>query len=134
MRGVCSLSPEADILSHHQVPPRTYAAVGLLRARSLRDEELDRPAIMSELFPTKLRCLGIGPCYNLTFGGTAPLVIQWLGDIGHSSTFRLARLSRPPPRSPCRRQRGWCSGEPGDGPATRERNVRFGSLPDILAA
>jgi len=88
MRGVCSLSPEADILSHHQVPPRTYAAVGLLRARSLRDEELDRPAIMSELFPTKLRCLGIGTWYNLTvavFGGTAPLVIHWLGDIGHSS-------------------------------------------------
>ena len=48
------------------------------------------PAIMSELFPTKLRCLGIGAWYNLTvaiFGGTAPLVIQWLGDIGHSSWF-----------------------------------------------
>jgi MHS family alpha-ketoglutarate permease-like MFS transporter len=47
-------------------------------------------AIMSELFPTKLRCLGIGAWYNLTvalFGGTAPLVIQWLGDIGHSSWF-----------------------------------------------
>jgi hypothetical protein len=56
----------------------------------LRDEELDRPAIMSELFPTKLRCLGIGAWYNLTvalFGGTAPLVIQWLGGIGHSSWF-----------------------------------------------
>jgi MHS family alpha-ketoglutarate permease-like MFS transporter len=48
------------------------------------------PAIMSELFPTKLRCLGIGAWYNLTvalFGGTAPLVIHWLGDIGHSSWF-----------------------------------------------
>ena len=45
---------------------------------------------MSELFPTKLRCLGIGAWYNLTvalFGGTAPLVIQWLGDIGYSSWF-----------------------------------------------
>jgi MHS family alpha-ketoglutarate permease-like MFS transporter len=48
------------------------------------------PAIMSELFPTELRGLGIGAWYNLTvavFGGTAPLVIQWLGGIGHSSWF-----------------------------------------------
>ena len=48
------------------------------------------PAIMSELFPTELRGLGIGAWYNLTvaiFGGTAPLVIQWLGDLGHSDWF-----------------------------------------------
>jgi MHS family alpha-ketoglutarate permease-like MFS transporter len=48
------------------------------------------PAIMSELFPTRLRGLGIGAWYNLTvalFGGTAPLVIQWLSNIGHSSWF-----------------------------------------------
>jgi MFS transporter, MHS family, alpha-ketoglutarate permease len=48
------------------------------------------PAVMSELFPTELRGLGIGAWYNLTvavFGGTAPLVIQWLGDAGHSSWF-----------------------------------------------
>jgi hypothetical protein len=52
----------------------------------LRDEELDRPAIMSELFPTKLRCLGIGPCYNLT---VAPL---W----GHrSASHPVARRHRP---------------------------------------
>lgn len=40
------------------------------------------PAIMSELFPTEVRGLGIGAWYNLTvalFGGTAPLMIQWLG-------------------------------------------------------
>ena len=45
---------------------------------------------MSELFPTELRGLGIGAWYNLTvavFGGTAPLVIQWLGDAGHSNWF-----------------------------------------------
>ncbi|MBN9793432.1 MULTISPECIES: MFS transporter [unclassified Pseudonocardia] len=39
------------------------------------------PAIMSELFPTKVRALGIGAWYNLTvavFGGTAPLVIASL--------------------------------------------------------
>lgn len=48
------------------------------------------PAIMSELFPTELRGLGIGAWYNLTvavFGGTAPLVIQWLSDLGHSNWF-----------------------------------------------
>ncbi len=48
------------------------------------------PAIMSELFPTELRGLGIGAWYNLTvaiFGGTAPLVIQYLGDAGHSNYF-----------------------------------------------
>ena len=48
------------------------------------------PAIMSELFPTELRGVGIGAWYNLTvatFGGTAPLVISWLGDTGHSSLF-----------------------------------------------
>ena len=48
------------------------------------------PAIMSELFPTELRGLGIGAWYNLTvavFGGTAPLVIQWLGGVGHASWF-----------------------------------------------
>lgn len=39
------------------------------------------PAIMSELFPTSVRGLGIGAWYNLTvalFGGTAPLVLQAL--------------------------------------------------------
>ena len=41
------------------------------------------PAIMSELFPTSLRALGVGGAwYHLTvtlFGGTAPLVICALG-------------------------------------------------------
>ncbi|WP_199442347.1 MFS transporter [Umezawaea beigongshangensis] len=44
------------------------------------------PAVMSELFPTELRGLGIGAWYNLTvavFGGTAPLVITVLA----GSTF-----------------------------------------------
>jgi MHS family alpha-ketoglutarate permease-like MFS transporter len=48
------------------------------------------PAIMSELFPTELRGLGIGAWYNTTvalFGGTAPLVIQYLSDAGHSDWF-----------------------------------------------
>ncbi|MFC4565754.1 MFS transporter [Nocardiopsis mangrovi] len=48
------------------------------------------PAIMSELFPTELRGLGIGAWYNLTvalFGGTAPLVISTLAAYGWSSAF-----------------------------------------------
>lgn len=48
------------------------------------------PAIMSEVFPTELRALGIGAWYNLTvatFGGTAPLVIEWLADIGAPTAF-----------------------------------------------
>ncbi|MCI2416286.1 MFS transporter [Saccharopolyspora sp. K220] len=48
------------------------------------------PAIMSELFPTELRGLGIGAWYNLTvatFGGTAPLVIQALARYDLSTMF-----------------------------------------------
>jgi MHS family alpha-ketoglutarate permease-like MFS transporter len=48
------------------------------------------PAIMSELFPTELRGLGIGAWYNLTvalFGGTAPLVIQALSGAGLSNLY-----------------------------------------------
>ncbi|MFC4001429.1 MFS transporter [Prauserella oleivorans] len=48
------------------------------------------PAIMSEMFPTSLRALGIGAWYNLTvatFGGTAPLIITALSDAGASVAF-----------------------------------------------
>jgi MHS family alpha-ketoglutarate permease-like MFS transporter len=48
------------------------------------------PAVMSELFPTELRGLGIGAWYNLTvalFGGTAPLVISTLAALGWSTAF-----------------------------------------------
>jgi MFS transporter, MHS family, alpha-ketoglutarate permease len=48
------------------------------------------PAVMSELFPTELRGLGIGAWYNLTvalFGGTAPLVIQALAGAGLADVF-----------------------------------------------
>jgi MHS family alpha-ketoglutarate permease-like MFS transporter len=43
------------------------------------------PAVMSELFPTELRGIGIGAWYNLTvavFGGTAPLIINLLSAAG----------------------------------------------------
>ncbi|MGH3329399.1 MAG: MFS transporter [Streptomycetales bacterium] len=48
------------------------------------------PAIMSELFPTEVRGIGIGAWYNLTvacFGGTAPLVITSLAGAGASHLF-----------------------------------------------
>ncbi|ALE73136.1 major facilitator transporter [Pseudonocardia sp. EC080610-09] len=48
------------------------------------------PAIMSELFPTSVRGLGIGAWYNLTvavFGGTAPLVVQSLQAAGLAILF-----------------------------------------------
>ncbi|MBA2950607.1 MFS transporter [Streptomyces sp. PSKA28] len=48
------------------------------------------PAIMSELFPTELRGVGIGAWYNVTvatFGGTAPLVITSLANAGRSDLF-----------------------------------------------
>ncbi|ANY09614.1 MFS transporter [Pseudonocardia sp. HH130630-07] len=48
------------------------------------------PAIMSELFPTSLRGLGIGAWYNLTvavFGGTAPLLATSLQAAGLGTWF-----------------------------------------------
>ncbi|MGW3959402.1 MFS transporter [Amycolatopsis sp. NPDC005003] len=48
------------------------------------------PAIMSELFPTELRGLGIGAWYNLTvaiFGGTAPLLITLFGTVSQTLYF-----------------------------------------------
>ncbi|MDP9398545.1 MAG: MFS transporter [Actinomycetota bacterium] len=48
------------------------------------------PAIMSELFPTEVRGIGIGAWYNITvatFGGTAPLVITALGNAGRPHFF-----------------------------------------------
>jgi MHS family alpha-ketoglutarate permease-like MFS transporter len=48
------------------------------------------PAIMSELFPTEIRALGIGAWYNLTvalFGGTAPLLNTALSEAGHADIF-----------------------------------------------
>jgi MHS family alpha-ketoglutarate permease-like MFS transporter len=48
------------------------------------------PAIMSEMFPTEVRALGIGAWYNVTvatFGGTAPLVNTALSEAGHANVF-----------------------------------------------
>jgi MHS family alpha-ketoglutarate permease-like MFS transporter len=43
------------------------------------------PTVMSELFPTRVRALGIGVGYSLStalFGGTAPYLATWLASIG----------------------------------------------------
>ena len=48
------------------------------------------PAVMSELFPTEVRGIGIGAWYNITvatFGGTAPLVITALTNAGRPHLF-----------------------------------------------
>ena len=55
------------------------------------------PAIMSELFPTELRGLGIGAWYNLTvavFGGTAPLVVAALRRPGWPTLLLVRRRRR----------------------------------------
>lgn len=47
-------------------------------------------AVLSELFPTAVRGIGIGAWYNLgtaVFGGTAPLIINALGSAGRSAYF-----------------------------------------------
>jgi MFS transporter, MHS family, alpha-ketoglutarate permease len=46
--------------------------------------------VKAELFPTKIRALGVGLPYALTvaiFGGTAELIGQWLKKIGHEPLF-----------------------------------------------
>ena len=46
--------------------------------------------VKAELFPTKIRAIGVGLPYALTvaiFGGTAELVAQWLKRIGHEPVF-----------------------------------------------
>jgi MHS family alpha-ketoglutarate permease-like MFS transporter len=48
------------------------------------------PALMSELFPTEVRGLGIGAWYNLTvalFGGTAPLLMSVFAAAGTPDVF-----------------------------------------------
>jgi MHS family alpha-ketoglutarate permease-like MFS transporter len=48
------------------------------------------PAVMSEVFPTEVRAIGMGSWYNLTvatFGGTGPLVIQALSSAGRQQAF-----------------------------------------------
>ncbi|WP_158885644.1 MFS transporter [Amycolatopsis anabasis] len=46
--------------------------------------------VKAELFPTRIRALGVGLPYALTvaiFGGTAELIAQWLKKIGHEPLF-----------------------------------------------
>ena len=48
------------------------------------------PIAMAEQFPTEVRSLGAGLPYALgvaVFGGTAPLLLEWLGKIGHGGLY-----------------------------------------------
>lgn len=50
------------------------------------------PAVYAELFPTKIRTVGVGVPYSIcvaVFGGTAPYLQTWLGSIGATSLFNV---------------------------------------------
>jgi len=50
------------------------------------------PAVYAELFPTKIRTVGVGVPYSLcvaAFGGTAPYLQTWLGSINQGAMFNF---------------------------------------------
>lgn len=50
------------------------------------------PAVYAELFPTKIRTVGVGVPYSIcvaAFGGTAPYLQTWLGSIGQANMFNV---------------------------------------------
>ncbi|MBT2593889.1 MFS transporter [Arthrobacter sp. ISL-72] len=50
------------------------------------------PAVYAELFPTKIRTVGVGVPYSIcvaVFGGTAPYLQTWLGTVGQASLFNV---------------------------------------------
>jgi MFS transporter, MHS family, alpha-ketoglutarate permease len=50
------------------------------------------PAVYAELFPTKIRTVGVGVPYSIcvaAFGGTAPYLQSWLASIGQGSLFNV---------------------------------------------
>ncbi|MDQ0689065.1 MFS transporter [Arthrobacter sp. W4I7] len=50
------------------------------------------PAVYAELFPTKIRTVGVGVPYSIcvaAFGGTAPYLQAWLGSIGQANLFNV---------------------------------------------
>ncbi|MCX2748548.1 MFS transporter [Arthrobacter sp. MI7-26] len=50
------------------------------------------PAVYAELFPTKIRTVGVGVPYSIcvaAFGGTAPYLQTWLGSIGQTNMFNV---------------------------------------------
>ncbi|WLQ07676.1 MFS transporter [Arthrobacter oryzae] len=50
------------------------------------------PAVYAELFPTKIRTVGVGVPYSIcvaAFGGTAPYLQTWLGTIGQANLFNV---------------------------------------------
>lgn len=50
------------------------------------------PAVYAELFPTRIRTVGVGVPYSIcvaAFGGTAPYLQAWLGSIGQTNLFNF---------------------------------------------
>jgi MHS family alpha-ketoglutarate permease-like MFS transporter len=50
------------------------------------------PAVYAELFPTRIRTVGVGVPYSIcvaAFGGTAPYLQAWLGTIGQANLFNV---------------------------------------------
>jgi MHS family alpha-ketoglutarate permease-like MFS transporter len=50
------------------------------------------PAVYAELFPTRIRTVGVGVPYSIcvaVFGGTAPYLQTWLGTIGQANLFNV---------------------------------------------
>jgi len=50
------------------------------------------PAVYAELFPTKIRTVGVGVPYSIcvaVFGGTAPYLQTWLGTVGQANLFNV---------------------------------------------
>ncbi|HKU29728.1 MFS transporter [Arthrobacter sp. NyZ413] len=50
------------------------------------------PAVYAELFPTKIRTVGVGVPYSIcvaVFGGTAPYLQTWLGSINQANLFNV---------------------------------------------
>lgn len=50
------------------------------------------PAVLSELFPTRIRTVGVGMPYSIAvavFGGTAPYLQTWMGDLGGRGLFNV---------------------------------------------
>lgn len=50
------------------------------------------PAVYAELFPTRIRTVGVGVPYSIcvaAFGGTAPYLQTWLGSLGQANLFNV---------------------------------------------
>jgi MFS transporter, MHS family, alpha-ketoglutarate permease len=87
--GALLTVPILTVLSHTKNP---IGAFGLMMAALVivTGYTSINAIVKAELFPTKIRALGVGLPYALTvaiFGGTAPLIALKLKDLDHESVF-----------------------------------------------